>query len=97
MCIRDRHWAAASGAITSFMDRIFYAANCSGKKIFYLKPAAAIVSARRAGATAAFDQLNKYFTLMQMPIIASQYWNMVPVSYTHLYLSLFHILSFLFK
>ena len=71
------HWAAASGAITSFMDRIFYAANCSGKKIFYLKPAAAIVSARRAGATAAFDQLNKYFTLMQMPIIASQYWNMV--------------------
>ncbi|WIW71284.1 MULTISPECIES: flavodoxin family protein [Anaerosinus] len=71
------HWAAASGAITSFMDRIFYAANCSGQKIFYLKPAAAIVSARRAGTTAAFDQLNKYFTLMQMPIIASQYWNMV--------------------
>lgn len=71
------HYAAASGAITSFMDRVFYADLCSGKQSFYLKPAAAVVSARRAGTTAAFDQLNKYFTLMQMPIISSQYWNMV--------------------
>lgn len=71
------HWAAASGAITSFMDRVFYTAVRSGQKTFYLKPAAAVVSARRAGTTAAFEQLNKYFTLMQMPIVASQYWNMV--------------------
>jgi multimeric flavodoxin WrbA len=42
-----------------------------------LKPAAAVVSARRAGTTAAFDQLNKYFTIAQMPVISSQYWNMV--------------------
>ena len=44
---------------------------------FYLKPAAAVLSARRAGTTASWDQLNKYFGLMQMPIITSRYWNMV--------------------
>jgi len=71
------HYAAASGAITSFMDRVFYADLLSGKKAFYLKPAAAVISARRAGTTAAFDQLNKYFTIMEMPIVSSQYWNMV--------------------
>ena len=71
------HFAAANGAITSFMDRVFYADSCAGKQSFYLKPAAAVVSARRAGTTATFDQLNKYFTIMQMPIISSQYWNMV--------------------
>ena len=71
------HWAGAGGAITSFMDRVFYAGMNSGRNLFYLKPAAAVVSARRAGTTATFDQLNKYFTLLQMPVIASQYWNMV--------------------
>ena len=71
------HFASAGGAITSFMDRVFYSSMCAGKNIFYLKPAAAIVSARRAGTTAAFDQLNKYFTISQMPIISSRYWNMV--------------------
>lgn len=48
-----------------------------GGRRFYLKPAAAIMSARRAGTTATWDQLNKYFGLMQMPIITSRYWNMV--------------------
>ncbi|AGA68679.1 multimeric flavodoxin WrbA [Desulfitobacterium dichloroeliminans LMG P-21439] len=71
------HYAAAGGAITSFMDRIFYADSHAGRNTFYLKPAAAIVSARRAGTTAAFDQLNKYFTIAQMPVISSRYWNMV--------------------
>jgi multimeric flavodoxin WrbA len=71
------HYAAASGAITSFMDRVFYADLQSGKQSFYLKPAAAVISARRAGTTAAFDQLNKYFTISEMPIISSCYWNMV--------------------
>lgn len=71
------HYAAASGAITSFMDRVFFANALSGKQAFYLKPAAAILSARRAGTTAAFDQLNKYFTIAEMPVISSQYWNMV--------------------
>ena len=71
------HYAAASGAITSFMDRVFYADLLSGKQSFYLKPAAAVVSARRAGTTATFDQLNKYFTISEMPVISSRYWNMV--------------------
>ncbi|MBQ5582714.1 MAG: flavodoxin family protein [Bacteroidales bacterium] len=65
------HYAAASGALTSFMDRAFY-----GKAgIFQFKPAAAIVSCRRGGATAAFDQLNKYFTISSMPVVSSKYWN----------------------
>ena len=68
------HYASASGAITSFMDRLFYSASSD---IFRLKPAATIVSARRAGTTATMDQLNKYFSINQMPIISSRYWNMV--------------------
>jgi multimeric flavodoxin WrbA len=71
------HFAAASGEITSFMDRVFYTDLNGGKQSFYLKPAACVISARRAGTTATYDQLNKYFGLMQMPIISSQYWNMV--------------------
>ncbi len=71
------HWGAASGAMTSFLDRAFYADLCGGRKSFYLKPAAAVISARRAGTTATYDQMNKYFGLLQMPIISSQYWNMV--------------------
>lgn len=67
------HYAAASGNITSFMDRAFF----SGKGAFAFKPAACVLSARRAGTTAAFDQLNKYFTISQMPVISSRYWNMV--------------------
>lgn len=67
------HYAAASGAITSFMDRMFYA----GSSVMRGKPAAAIVSARRAGTTAALDQLNKYFYISGMPIATSQYWAMV--------------------
>jgi len=67
------HYAAAGGNITSFMDRAFF----SGKGAFTFKPAAAIVSARRGGTTAAFEQLNKYFTISQMPVISSRYWNMV--------------------
>jgi multimeric flavodoxin WrbA len=71
------HFASAGGAIVSFMDRVFFSDVVSGRKSFYLKPAAAVVSARRAGTTATFDQLNKYFTMTQMPVISSSYWNMV--------------------
>lgn len=71
------YYASANGAMTAFMDRLFYANGCSKKGAFYLKPAACVVSARRAGTTATFDQLNKYFTISNMPIISSQYWNMV--------------------
>lgn len=67
------HFAAASGALTSFLDRLFY-----GKtRKFAGKLGAAIVSCRRGGATAAFDQINKYFTISNMPIVSSQYWNQV--------------------
>lgn len=67
------HYAAASGAITSFLDRAFYGKSSK----FALKPAAAIVSCRRGGASAAFDQLNKYFTISQMIVVGSQYWNQI--------------------
>ena len=66
------HYAAAGGAMTAFLDRFFYAG-----RGFALKPGAAVVSCRRAGTTAALDQLNKYFTISQMPVVSSQYWNMV--------------------
>lgn len=67
------HFASASGLMTAFMDRAFYA----GRALFAHKPAAAISCARRAGTTAAMDQMNKYMTINQMPIVSSQYWNMV--------------------
>lgn len=67
------HYASASGMLTSFLDRAFYA----GKPTFEYKPGAAIASCRRSGATATFDQLNKYFTISNMPVISSSYWNMV--------------------
>lgn len=71
------HYAAASGAMTCFMDRVFFADLCGNRNNFYLKPAAAIVSARRSGTTAALDQMNKYFLHGQMFVIPSRYWNMV--------------------
>ncbi|KUO72541.1 MAG: NADPH-dependent FMN reductase [Clostridia bacterium BRH_c25] len=66
------HYAAASGQMTSFLDRFFYSGDC-----FQYKPGAAIVSCRRGGSTAALEQLNKYFTISNMPVVSSQYWNMV--------------------
>ena len=67
------HYASASGAMTSFLDRFFFA---SGGMHAY-KPGAVVVSCRRGGSTAAFDQLNKYLTISQMPVVSSQYWNMI--------------------
>ena len=67
------HYAAASGQVTCVLDRRVYSAGSALR----LKPAAAVVSARRAGTTAALDQLNKYFTINQMPVVSSRYWNMV--------------------
>lgn len=67
------HYAAVSGMLTSFLDRAFYA----GKPNFEYKPGAVVVSCRRGGASAAFDQLNKYFTISNMPVVSSQYWNQV--------------------
>lgn len=67
------YFASANGALTAFLDRMFYA---GGPHLVH-KPGASIVSARRAGTTAALDQLNKYFLYVQMPVISSCYWNMV--------------------
>lgn len=72
------HYGAVTGNMTSFMDRLFYSElGGNGNRAFYMKPAAAVLSARRAGTTAAFDQMNKYFTIQEMPVVSSRYWNMV--------------------
>ena len=72
------HYAAATGNLTGFMDRLFYSDFCgNGGKAFKFKPAATVVSARRAGTTATFDQINKYYSISQMPVMPSRYWNMV--------------------
>lgn len=67
------HYASAAGALCTVLDRLFYSASAS----FDGKPAAAIVSCRRGGASAAFDRLNKYFTICNMPVVSSRYWNSV--------------------
>ncbi|MBC8569403.1 flavodoxin family protein [Zongyangia hominis] len=67
------YYASANGSLISLLDRVFYAAG----RDFCYKPGAAVISARRAGTTATFDELNKYFAISQMPIVSSQYWNMV--------------------
>lgn len=67
------HFAATSGMLSSFMDRAFY----GRRKMFSNKLGAGIVSCRRGGATAALDEINKYFGISNMPIVSSQYWNMV--------------------
>ncbi len=65
------YYAHPSGRVLSFLDRVFY----SSSKYFTHKPAASIAIARRSGTTASFDVLNKYFTISQMPIVSSTYWN----------------------
>lgn len=65
------YYASAAGALVSFMDRAFY----SGGRNFAYKPAAAVVSCRRAGASTTFDVINKYFTINNMPVVGSNYWN----------------------
>lgn len=67
------YYAHPSGRILSLLDRVFYA----GSRVFKHKPAFAVASARRAGTTASLDVLNKYFTIAQMPIASSSYWNLV--------------------
>ena len=65
------HFASAAGALISFLDRAFYGRD------FSEKVGAAVISCRRAGATATFDEINKYFAIKGMPIVTSSYWNMV--------------------
>lgn len=67
------YYAHPSGRVLAFLDRVFY----SGGSAFAFKPGAAVASARRAGTTASLDVLNKYFTINRMPVVSSNYWNMV--------------------
>lgn len=67
------YYGGPDSQICAFLDRLFYSA---GKK-FVRKPAAAIVSCRRGGATASFERLNKYFEMSNMPLVTSQYWNQI--------------------
>lgn len=69
------HFASAAGALTCFLDRVFYV-NFSTRVLDY-KPAAIVVTCRRSGGTAALDQLSKYFTMSNMPLVSSRYWNVI--------------------
>lgn len=67
------YYAHPTGRMLSVLDRAFYA----DSDAFKHKPGAAVVSARRAGTTASFDVMNKYFTIASMPVVSSSYWSMV--------------------
>ncbi len=67
------YYAGPNGALCAFLDRLFYSHSAE----FAGKPAACAVVCRRGGASAAFDRLNKYFTISNMPVVPSQYWNSV--------------------
>lgn len=72
------HYAHAASSLMGFMDRLFYSNGKAGAlDVLSFKPAAAIASARRAGTTAALDDMQKFFTISSMPIVSSRYWNMV--------------------
>ena len=67
------YYGGPNGALCALLDRVFYSLNGDLR----YKPAASVVVCRRGGASAAFDRLNKYFTINEMPVVSSQYWNMV--------------------
>lgn len=67
------YFGGIAGGLKCLLDRVFYDA----KRLFFYKPAAAVVTCRRGGAGNTFDQLNKYFTICNMPVVSSQYWNQV--------------------
>ena len=67
------YYASANGTLISFLDRLFFSTRFDKT----MKVGASVVSARRGGCTATFDELNKYFTISGMPITSSQYWNQV--------------------
>ncbi|NLC97172.1 MAG: flavodoxin family protein [Erysipelotrichaceae bacterium] len=67
------YFAGPNGTLVSFLDRLFFSTQFDKS----MKVGASVTSARRGGNTSVFDQLNKYFTISNMPIVSSQYWNMV--------------------
>lgn len=67
------YYAGPNGSLCALLDRVFY----SNRKLLKYKPAASVAVCRRGGASATFDRLNKYFTIYNMPVVSSQYWNNV--------------------
>jgi multimeric flavodoxin WrbA len=67
------YYASPNGTMLACLDRLFFSTHFDKR----MKVGASVVSARRAGTTAAFDVLNKYFTISEMPVASSRYWNMV--------------------
>lgn len=67
------YYAGSNGTIISLLDRLFFSASFDKT----MKVGACVVSSRRAGSTSAFDEINKYFTISNMPIVSSSYWNEV--------------------
>ena len=67
------YYSSPNGTLLSFLDRLFYISSFDKRA----KVGASVVSCRRGGNTATFDVLNKYFTISQMPVVSSRYWNMV--------------------
>ena len=67
------YYASANGTLVSLLDRLFYSTGFDKT----MKVGASVVCARRGGCSATFDELNKYFTISNMPIAASQYWNCI--------------------
>ena len=67
------YYASANATLIAFLDRLFYSTNFSKA----MKVGASVAVARRGGASATFDELNKYFTIAGMPVASSQYWNSV--------------------
>ena len=67
------YYGGPNGSLCALLDRVFYSLGPD----LQFKPGASVVVCRRGGASAAFDRLNKYFTMMNMPLVTSQYWNLV--------------------
>ena len=67
------YFAGPNGILCALLDRLFY----SCRSVLLYKPAASVAICRRGGASATFDRLNKYFTITNMPVVSSQYWNSV--------------------
>jgi len=67
------YYGGPNGSVCALLDRVFYSLGSD----LEFKPAASVVVCRRGGASSTFDRLNKYFTVMNMPLVSSQYWNMV--------------------
>ncbi len=68
------YYASPNGTLLSFLDRLFYSSGSVDKRMIV---GSSVVVARRGGCTASMDVLNKYFTISQMPVASSTYWNII--------------------